>query len=153
MEQIAAEVQGRLLCGSQSLNNRIERTVIAAMSPDNLRMHLGRHTLVITGGDRVDNILTAAGGGTSGKAETGPLSGLILTGGLLPPAEVIETLKHAGIPVLLCGPDTYTVASQVKSLQFKLRPQDTDKIEAAKAVVRDSLHVPSLVAALAGKEA
>jgi BioD-like phosphotransacetylase family protein len=67
----------------------------------------------------------------------------------VPPAEVLETLKGAGIPVLLCGADTYTVASRVKGLQFKLRPQDTDKIEAAKAVVRENVHAPSLMEALA----
>ena len=151
MEQVAAESGGRVLCGHAALGNRVERTVIAAMAPEHVQLHLRRHTLMISAGDRTENILVAVVACTAKAAEMGPLSGLILTGGFEPPPVVVAALKQAGVPVILCDDDTYTVASKLRSIQFKLRPQDTDKIEAAKALVRESIDMTALMEVLAGR--
>jgi hypothetical protein len=34
-------------------------------------------------------------------------------------------------------------------MRFKIRPEDTDKIEAAKALIRENINVPDLMARLA----
>jgi len=81
-----------------------------------------------------------------------PVSGIVLTGGFEPPASILALLAAAGIPVVLCQEDTFTVASRLGDLQFKIRPEDTDKIEAAKDLVRQSVDGASLLAALAEDE-
>ena len=152
MDQIAAEVGGRVLCGQQALGNRIERTVVAAMEPEHVCSHIREKTLVITPGDRIDNILISI---TACQIERGvyrPVSGIVLTGGFKPPASILALLEAAAIPVVLCQEDTYTVASRLGELQFKIRPEDTDKIEAAKDLVRQSVDGASLLAALAEDE-
>jgi len=151
MQQIADEIGGRVLCGEAFLGNRVERTVIAAMAPEHVQLHLRSHTLMISAGDRTENILLAVVACTSKAAEMGPLSGLLLTGGFQPPGVVVTALKQAGIPVILCEEDTYTVASKLRSLQFKLRPEDTDKLDAAKTLIRESISVTSLMDVMEGK--
>jgi BioD-like phosphotransacetylase family protein len=78
----------------------------------------------------------------------GPVAAMLLTGGFEPPVGVRSLLEGSGIPVLLCQEDTFTVASRLRDLRFKIRPEDTDKIEAAKALVQQSLDVRALLRAL-----
>jgi BioD-like phosphotransacetylase family protein len=147
--QIVEEIGCHILSGADFLENRVEHTVIAAMSPEHVAAHMRRGTLMITPGDRLDTILMSTTWSTR-SPEMGPPAGLILTGGFEPPAQVMETLASMRFPVVLCDGNTYTVAARLGSLKFKLRPQDTDKIAAAKALVRDSLDVSALMEALAG---
>jgi hypothetical protein len=149
MDQVAAEVGGRVLCGEESLDNRVAHTVVAAMSPQNVCAHIREHTLVVTPGDRIDNILVSAVACPIESGQTEPISGLVLTGGFRPPAGILSLLSMAGIPVILCDEDTYAVAARLKEMRFKISPKDTYKIEAAKSLVRESLDVPALLAALA----
>jgi BioD-like phosphotransacetylase family protein len=106
------------------------------------------NTLIITPGDRIDNIVVSI---VACPAETGgtrPVAGLVLTGGFKPPLSIMTLLEASGIPVVLCNEDTYSVATQLRELTFKIRPEDGDKIEEAKELIRTSLDVPSLLAAL-----
>ncbi len=150
IEQIAEEAQGRILCGTdEQLEHIVEHTVVAAMSPQNVCAYIRPHTLVITPGDRIDNILISTITCPAEQPDAGPISGLVLTGGFEPPGSIIALLRSAGIPVLLCQDDTYTVASRLRELRFKIRPEDTEKIEAAKLLVRHSIDADAITAALA----
>jgi hypothetical protein len=149
MEQIVAEMEGRVLVGAEALGNRIEHTMIAAMSPEHVCAYLQRGTLMITPGDRLDTILIATTPCPTKDAGGVPPAGMILTGGFEPPAEIMDVLRAAGLPVILCEEDTYTVAARLGNLRFKLRPEDTDKIDSAKALIRDSLPGSPLMELLA----
>jgi hypothetical protein len=149
MEQIVAEVGGRVLCGESGLENRIEHTVVAAMEPHHVCAYLRENTLVVTPGDRVDNILTSTLTCPMIPGAGGPVAGLLLTGGFEPPAAILNLLNASGVPVILCKEDTYSVAMVLRDLRFKIRPEDTDKIEAAKDVVRAGLNIEALVQGLA----
>ena len=59
--------------------------------------------------------------------------------------EVIEVMKSTNIPILLSGEDTYTVASLIHDLTVKIRPQDTEKIEAVRNMVRDYVAIDELL--------
>lgn len=149
MDQIALQLRAEVLCGEESLGNRVLRTVVAAMSPQNICEHIHGNTLVVTPGDRIDNIIVSALACPTELGETDHISGLVVTNGIRPPVGIISLLEMAGIPVLLCQEDTYTVATKLKELRFKISPKDTDKIEVAKRLIHDSIDVQALLAALA----
>ena len=151
MEQIAAEARGRVLCGDHALDNRIEHTVVAAMAPQHVSSYLRENTLVITPGDRIDNILIAVITCPTKRGGVLPVSGLVLTGGFEPPASIIHLLDAVGMPVVLCKEDTYTVVSRLRETRFKIRPEDTDKIEAVKRLVYESIDMPALLEGLAAE--
>ena len=50
--------------------------------------------------------------------------------------------------MILCNEDTYSVATRLKELRFKIRPADTDKIEAAKNLIRAGIDTAALVEAI-----
>ena len=149
MSQIVAELPARVLCGEQALGNCAEHTVVAAMAPQHVCNHIQENTLVITPGDRIDNILISI---VICPTEPGPpkrVAGLVLTGGFIPPPSIVSLLRVSGVPVLLCQGDTYSVASRLRDLVFKIRPEDTDKIEAAQALIRRHIDVKGLLDAVA----
>jgi len=148
MEQVVEELGGRVLCGEQDLANRVEHIVVAAMTPQNVCPHIRQNALVVTPGDRIDNILVAAIACPAGDGEHRGISGLILTGGFEPPPSILFLLDTADMPVLLCEEDTYAVSAKLREMRFKIRPEDTDKIDAAKRVVRDALDIPALLETL-----
>ena len=55
--QLAEEFKYELFCGQDALSNRIENTVVAAMEPQNVLNYIKDNLLIITPGDRIDNIV------------------------------------------------------------------------------------------------
>jgi hypothetical protein len=149
MEQIAVEMGGKVLCGRQNIGNIIEHTVVAAMAPQHVCSYIRQNTLVITPGDRIDNILISITACPIERGLTRPVTGILLTGGFEPPASILSLIESIGIPVVLCQDDTYTVAAHLQEMRFKIRPEDADKVEAAKALIRENVNVPDLLARLA----
>jgi hypothetical protein len=148
MEQVVAKLGAEVLCGCEALDNRIDRTVVAAMVAKDAASYIGKNTLVITPGDRVDNILlTVCPRG--GEAECS-VSGLVLTGGFDLSDRVVALLKDSGLPVALCREDTYTVAARAQEAHYKVRPGDADKIAETKRLIRENIDVPGLLDLLEG---
>ena len=100
----------------------------------------------------MDNILVSIIACPSEEGIARSVSGLVLTGGFEPPVSIQMLLRASGVPVILCPEDTYSIAARLRTLRFKIRPQDLDKIEAAKTMVRESIDVSALLAALADKK-
>lgn len=143
--QVAEELNFTVLCGSDSLSNRIEHTVIAAMEPQNILDYVRDNTLIITPGDRVDNILVSI----LMLAENRPHSGgLLLSGGFEPHPKIVPLLKSSAIPVLLSNDDTFQVSSKMADIGFKIRAYDTDKIKRLRDLVRDYVDIDLVMAAL-----
>jgi BioD-like phosphotransacetylase family protein len=148
MEQLVPEVRGKVLCGERALRNHVESTVIAAMAPQHVTAFLHQNTLVVTPGDRIDNILVSVVGMHAPMGGPKPVSGLILTGGFKPPPSILAILEASGLPVILCNDDTYTVATRLQEMRFKIRPADTDKIAEAKNLIHEGVDAAALLEAL-----
>ena len=102
-------------------------------------------TLVVTSGDRVDNILLAVSSHIVRDGRSFQISGIILTGGLKPNPEIIELLKKSHIPVLITEDDTYTVAANIEHLVCKIQKTDKDKIEEATNLVKTHVDYPYII--------
>lgn len=146
VSQIAAALKAEVLCGSDALDARIEDTLVAAMEPQNVLARLHPNSLMITSGDRVDNILVAlhARGGVPGQ---GSVRAIALTGGLMPPQSIIDLMKSHGLPVLICQENTFPVAATVRNEVYKILPEDHDKITLAQELVREHVDVDGILSA------
>ena len=165
VRQVAEAVQAEVLCGEQFLDRRINHFLIAAMEPQNVVSRIKPRSLMITPGDRADNILVALNMPTScgsericdfaqhRRADDIPacVSGLILTGGLMPHVSIVSLLKSSGLPVLLCKDNTYEVSSKVQGLVFKILPEDTDKIRQAQNLVMSYVRTEEILTAISGE--
>ncbi|HBG77848.1 MAG TPA: hypothetical protein DDW84_03215 [Phycisphaerales bacterium] len=147
--QVAEEFDYDILCGREFLGNKIEHTVVAAMEPQNVLHYIEDHTLIITPGDRIDNILlTLALAESTDFRDKLHSGGLILTGGLKPDSTILSLLLKSNLPVLFTDEDTFTVTSQMKDLHFKIRSDDKDKIARTYDLLKGNVNVDAILSAL-----
>ena len=94
----------------------------------------------------MDNILVAVNAHFVDEKGSRKVSGIILTGGLIPNKKMMRLLKKSKIPVLLTEYDTYTVAAKVEHLICKIDKKDKDKIEEATLLVKKYVDIESILA-------
>lgn len=147
-EQVAEEFGGEILSGRGSLTNRVGNTIVAAMEADHMVNYLKEQTLVITPGDRSDNILAVLSVHMLSKLTKPAVAGIVLTGGFRPAGNVIALMVQSGLPVMLCKEDTYTLAAKMGELIFKLKPGDKERIELAVAVMKEYVDIDGILKGL-----
>lgn len=131
IEQLVEELDLKVIAGKPSMGNKVVYTLIAAMTPQNTVTQMRDHTLVITPGDRVDNLLVALSSHLI-RGEMGfRVAGIVLTGGFIPHFSIMGMLKETDIPVLATEQSTYDVASAINSLTVKIGAMDREKIDLA----------------------
>jgi BioD-like phosphotransacetylase family protein len=145
VEQIMQRLELKLFCGGENIASRVKHTIVAAMEPHNMIGHLKDGTLVITSGDRVDNILVSVSSHLVHEGSGSRISGVILTGGLIPDPKIVNLLKESKIPVLFSDSDTYTIAAKVENLTFKIQKTDKDKIQEAMRLVKNHVDVDMIL--------
>jgi BioD-like phosphotransacetylase family protein len=147
--QVAEEFDYDVLCGRHLLSNKIGHSVVAAMEPQNVLHYIEKNTLIITPGDRIDNILlTLVLSESSDFHDKVCSGGLILTGGLKPDSTILSLLLKSKIPVLTTEEDTFTVTAKMKDLHFKIRSDDLDKIARTYELLRNNVNVDTILAGL-----
>lgn len=139
--QLAEEFDYTILCGHDALNNVIEETVIAAMEPQHVLQHIHTNTLIITPGDRIDNILVSL----LVLSQDTSNGGIILTGGFDPHPMIEPLLKSSRIPVLTSSEDTFKVSARMKDLGFKIRSYDTKKVDRLHRLVDEHVDVDQIL--------
>ncbi len=145
--QLAEEFGYEVLCGREVLCNHIEHTVVAAMEPQNVISHIRENTLVITPGDRIDNILVAILALSRQQSGGG---GIILTGDFAVHPTIEPLLRSSRMPVLVSKEDTFTVSARMKDLEFKIRAYDTDKVERLHQLVAEYVDMDLILRTLTG---
>ncbi|MBP9853864.1 MAG: AAA family ATPase [Candidatus Omnitrophica bacterium] len=143
--QIKDRLGLQLLCGNANIVRRVKNVIVAAMEPHNMIHYLRDGTLVITSGDRTDNILLAVSSHLIQDGGALQISGMILTGGLMPNPKILELLKKSEIPVLITDDDTYTVAANVEHMICKIQKTDKDKIKEAELLVSKYIDVDAIL--------
>jgi BioD-like phosphotransacetylase family protein len=146
--QIMQSLKLKVLCGKEYLFRRVQNTIVAAMEPYNMVNYLTTGTLVLTSGDRVDNILVAVSTHLVTQGTKQHTAGIILTGGLMPNAKIMELLQKSRIPVFISEEDTYTVARKIDHLICKIQKTDKDKIAEARQMVKKFVDVDAIIANL-----
>ncbi len=136
--------------GKTVRNRSISRIVIGAMTPREALKYLQGNELLITGGDREDMIVSALCRRAIHLQSDrgGSVAGIIATGGLKPHESLIETAENLGILVLGADEDTYTVASRIKDMTVKLKPNDQAKIDKTRELVGENIDLDKIMAGL-----
>ncbi len=145
VEHLMIKLKLKLLSGSENLNRRVKNTIVAAMEPENMVHYLSDGTLVLTSGDRVDNIMVAVSSHLVRQGKQTQVSGIILTGGLQPNNKIIELLKKSKIPVLTSEEDTYSIAAHIDSFTCKIEKTDKDKITEARRLAKKYIDVDTIL--------
>ncbi len=149
LNQVREEIKGEFLAGADFKRRRVARVQIGAMSARNVENYFEPGTLIITGGDRDELILTVLKHGESGGA---PISGVVLTGGLLPPDSTVDLIRKSNIPFMRTACDVYSVATSINRMTVKTEIGDKDKITMIENLISRNVDVDQIVAKASNDE-
>ena len=148
IREIMEELKIAALYPTDNLDKPAENFLIGAMNVKDAMSFLQTNSLMIIPGDRND-ILEAVCRVHAGKIKKNfKISGVILSGGLMPNKRSLQVLQKSGIPTLVTKEDTYKIAARVNSMVVKLKPQDKDKIDVIINMVDKYLDIDKTIANL-----
>jgi BioD-like phosphotransacetylase family protein len=145
LELIATHLDGELLSGEAAPGRTVAHVAIGAMRAEHAAGLIQDRTLLITPGDRDDLIAMALELNAAGREQ---VVGLILTGGFVPSASVLEDLRSAGLFSYLAQADTYRTAQAVDEILVKTHQTDTDKIATIIRLVSGAVDLPGFLSHL-----
>ncbi|MDF4222613.1 phosphate acetyltransferase [Maribacter sp. M208] len=129
LKEIAQELDAKILFGEDYINNQVGSFSVGAMQLRNYITHLKDDSLVITPGDRADIILGAIQANISTNYPS--LSGIVLTGGLLPEESIIKLIEGLSdiIPILSVPRGTFYVTNKIGTIRPRIYAENTEKIQ------------------------
>lgn len=129
MNDVKKGLDAEVLFGGNRLDSLVGDYLVAAMHIDNFLNYIEKDQLIITPGDRTDILLASIASRLS--SATPDIAGVLLTGGLEPPASVrklIEGWSGAPLPILLTKAHTYRTITALQEIYGLIEPDDTRKI-------------------------
>ncbi len=148
MREIKEETGMDFLYEGENIDGLAEQILIGAMR---VRAALGfvkNNMLMIIPGDR-DDMIKAICDLHVGKLDIQrKISGIVLSGGMMPKDWTLNFLKESKIPTLVTKEDTYSIASRINSIVVKLKPQDAGKIKIIVDMVEKYVDIGKILASL-----
>ncbi|RAJ09076.1 phosphate acetyltransferase [Arenibacter echinorum] len=128
VKEIAQALSAKVLFGEDFINNQAGEFSVGAMQLRNYITHLKKDSLVITPGDRADIILGALQANISRNYPN--LSGIVLTGGLLPEDSIIKLIEGLSdiIPIISVADGTFSVTNRIGTIKPRIYPENKEKI-------------------------
>jgi phosphate acetyltransferase len=128
VKEVVEVLQGKVLFGHQFLDNSIESFSTGAMQLRNYLTRIKENSLVITPGDRADIILGALQANAS--ANYPKISGIILTGNLLPEDSILKLIDgvQATVPIIAVEGGTFDVSNRIGAVNPKIYESNRKKI-------------------------
>ncbi|AFL68513.1 phosphate acetyltransferase [Sulfurospirillum barnesii] len=145
-----AEIQKKLGCmhiygEEKDLRRVVKQSKIAAMRLENFLEHIEEGDLIITPGDRSDVIVGCLGTVLSKNYPN--ISGILLTGGLLPHKSINKLFlgfNDFSVPVLSVDTDTYHTAVNVAQVPATITAQSVRKIALAMGLFSSNVNTKEI---------
>ena len=151
MREIKEELKIGSLYKGDNLDASVDNVLIGAMMVKDALQFIKDNCLMIIPGDRddmIESICRVHAGKMNKISRLARISGIILSGGLMPKRRALRILEESGIAVLITKEDTYSIASRVHSMVVKLKPQDTHKIKIIVDMVEKYIDIDKVLANL-----
>ncbi len=147
--EILQAIGGKLLSsGKKRIGEQAGRYVIGAMPPSTAFDYFNKRYLLITPGNREDLILAAISHSLADDGTEVLLTGIIITGGILPHQNILNLIKKTGFPLIAVNDDTYTTTSKITNLSFKIKPEDRGKAIKIQAMIEKYVDIDKVFSLL-----
>ncbi|MGB7787016.1 MAG: phosphate acetyltransferase [Salinimicrobium sp.] len=145
LKEIVEELDGKILFGEEFLDNQSGSFNVGAMQLRNYLNHLKNESLVITPGDRADIILGALQAHISSNYPR--ISGIILTGGLVPEDSIIKLIEGLSqvVPIISVEDGTFNVTNRVGAIKSNIYADSTQKIETSVSTFEKYISIDPLI--------
>jgi BioD-like phosphotransacetylase family protein len=144
VNQACVRLKGEFIAGTQHKRRRIARIGVGAMSSRNAGRLLQPGTLIITPGDR-DDIIELILSDDARSGARGPLAGVVLTDGILPPEPILQIIRERTLPFISTSADISSATTAIGHMTVKTEVGDRDKIGAIQSLIHDYVDVDRLV--------
>ena len=125
---VARFLQATVLHEGEAARRRVTQVALCARTVANIVGIFRPETLIVTPGDRDDVVIAACMSALNGV----PLSGLLLTSGIVPDARIMKLCEQAlmtGLPVLSVPTDSYATATMCANLNPEVPLDDLERID------------------------
>lgn len=147
IQHIIDETDMKLISKKVGMHNKIRNILVGAMEPHDALDYIENGSLLITPGDREDILMTLLNAHLLKKPKKSiSISGIILTGGIVPDPKIMMLIEKAKIPVLLSSRHTYATAGQIHDMAVKIRPEDKEKAKIATQLVEKYVDIDKIAA-------
>lgn len=145
LKEITEALDGKILFGKEYLDNQSGSFNVGAMQLRNYLKHLKNESLVITPGDRADIILGALQANISTNYPR--ISGIILTGGLVPEDSIIKLIEGLSeiVPIISVEDGTFNVTNKVGAIRSNIYADSIQKIEASVSTFEKYISIDPLI--------
>ncbi|MCY2687150.1 phosphate acetyltransferase [Salinimicrobium sp. TH3] len=145
LKEIVEALDGKVLFGEEFLDNQSGSFNVGAMQLRNYLKHLKNESLVITPGDRADIILGALQAHISSNYPR--ISGIILTGGLIPEDSIIKLIEGLSqvVPIISVEEGTFNVTNKVGAINSNIYADSTQKIETSISTFEKYINMDPLI--------
>ena len=145
LKEIVQTLNGKILFGEDLLDNQSGSFNVGAMQLRNYLKHLRHESLVITPGDRADIILGALQAHIS--ANYPRISGIILTGGLIPEDPILKLIEGLSqvVPIVSVEDGTFNVTNRVGAIKSRIYAENIPKIETSISTFEKYITIDPLI--------
>lgn len=128
IKEIAETIDAKILFGEEYINNQTASFKVGAMQLRNYLSYLDQNCLIITPGDRADIILGGLQAHISSNYPS--ISGIMLTGGLIPEDTIIKLIEGLSqiVPILSVEGGTFEVANKIGAVRSHMYADNKEKI-------------------------
>ncbi len=146
VQNILEETDIKLISKKTGMRNKIQNILVGAMEPHDALDYVENDSLLIIPGDREDMLMTLLSAHLLKRPKKNiSISGIILTGGIVPNKKIMMLVEKAGIPVLLSQRHTYATAAIIHDLTVKIGPKDKDKTITATSLVEKYIDLKKIL--------
>tara|TARA_A100001015_G_scaffold167559_1_gene186282 strand:- start:6037 stop:7158 length:1122 start_codon:yes stop_codon:yes gene_type:complete len=134
VESVFNKIGGELLSDKLGQQSIIEKCVIGDSVPHDVLSSLTPNSLFIVPSTREGLIMAALCGNMLDSEIVYYISAIVLTGGKMPHERVLNIIKRAHIPLILVKEDSFTIATKINNMIFKIGHKESDKIEKIQSI-------------------
>ena len=134
MKEISEHLKGKVVFGKEKLGNQTGAFAVGAMQLRNFLKQIKENSLVITPGDRADIIMGTLQAHISDNYPS--ISGIILTGGLIPDRSVIKLIDGLTevVPIITVKEGTFETTNKIGDIKSNISADNKAKIISSIAV-------------------
>lgn len=134
VSELFDDLGGTLLSGERGMDKVVEQFIIGDFVAGDAAGIIRGKTLLIVPGNR-DDLISAAMSVPQGRSKGFEISGVVASYGKRPDQTIIDLFEKVGIPLILVEEDSFSVASKISTMVFKVRPGDTEKVSETELLI------------------
>ncbi|NOQ92234.1 MAG: phosphate acetyltransferase, partial [Flavobacteriaceae bacterium] len=144
IKEIVDELEATIILGEKNIDNQVGGFAVGAMQLRNFLRHLKENSLVITPGDRADIILSSLQASIS--ANYPKVSGIILTGGIIPEEPILKLIKGLKeiVPILSVENGTFEIANKIGAIRSHIYANNKQRIYSSLSTFEKYVDVDAL---------